>query len=219
MPGRTFNSGCEILSHPELKVLPGMGVVARGKVWSVLLKCRKPIEQLQTVEIDPASRSSNTLTGILMHERFRLEVRFVPPGTETADAAVTIGDRALRLPPAPCGDIDLATAWHELTGLPFVFAMWACRRDSTKQEDLQAVAEKARQMGIDNLALLAERMSGQLELPLAKCRGYLTQVVSYEVGADESQAIEAFGRFIRELQPFIPRPVGLAEWAVMERRA
>ena len=46
----------------------------------------------------------------------------------TADAVLVIGDRAMKVPHEPFHEVvDLAEAWHNLTGLPFVFALWVAR--------------------------------------------------------------------------------------------
>ena len=39
---------------------------------------------------------------------------------------------------APAGDIDLAEAWKAMTGLPFVFAVWATRKDHPDIKDITA---------------------------------------------------------------------------------
>jgi chorismate dehydratase len=74
------------------------GIVARGPVYSVLLL---PGESA----IDPASASSNKLAEIL-----------------DLQGRVLIGDAALRHYLQGGEGIDMAKAWEEKTGLPFVFA-------------------------------------------------------------------------------------------------
>ena len=48
------------------------------------------------------------------------------------DVVLLIGDKVVRSGPSvethPF-QLDLGAAWHELTGLPFVFASWFCRAD------------------------------------------------------------------------------------------
>ena len=48
-----------------------------------------------------------------------------------ADAALLIGDAALRVDPAtlPFESLDLGGEWTSLTGLPMVFAVWAGRKE------------------------------------------------------------------------------------------
>ena len=63
----------------------------------------------------------------------RTQVEELPLGVSalesTADAVLLIGDRAMRVPGESFHDVvDLGEAWHTLTGLPFVFALWVARR-------------------------------------------------------------------------------------------
>ncbi|MEN7973809.1 MAG: MqnA/MqnD/SBP family protein, partial [Verrucomicrobiota bacterium] len=109
-----------LFSHPELTMIAGVGVAADGPVKSVLLKCNVPVDQVKTVLCDPASATSNILAELLLKNHYGREVEMVDG--DKADAVVVIGDRALCSDPAPAGDIDLAEAWKEMTGLPFVFA-------------------------------------------------------------------------------------------------
>ena len=75
-----------------------LGIIAHQKVYSVLL-----LEGSN--ESDPASATSNQLAHVLKLK-----------------GKVLIGDDALKYYLAGGEAIDLAEAWHEKTGLPFVFA-------------------------------------------------------------------------------------------------
>ncbi len=58
-------------------------------------------------------------------ERIEFLPMGVPVQESTADAVLLIGDRAMKVPDdAFHAVVDLAEAWRELTGLPFVFALW-----------------------------------------------------------------------------------------------
>jgi chorismate dehydratase len=179
------------LLDPGLQMIDGLGVCADGAVESVLLKCERPIQQVRTVARDPASRTSNALAHILLEEHLGLAVEMVDE-PEGADAAVLIGDEALVAPPAPHGDLDLATLWKEMTGLPFVFAVWVHRADHPEREKLATVAHEARRLGEERTDELAARYAGTLGLPAARCRDYLTDVIYYDVGPREREAMATF---------------------------
>ncbi len=183
------------LATPGLRMIDGIGICADGRVESVLLKCRRPLAEVRLVEPDSASRTSNALAAILLTEHLGLaaEVRPVRPG-EQADAAVCIGDRALCEPPAPAGDYDMAAMWKEMTGLPFVFAVWAYRDDCRDPDGLSRIARAARDMGLARLDELAALQAEKLNLPVQRCREYFRDCVHYEVGPRETQAMELFGR-------------------------
>jgi chorismate dehydratase len=178
-----------LFSHPELIMIKGLGVAADGPVQSVLLKCNVPVNQIQTVERDPASATSNALAELLLRSHYNRAIEMVE---KASDAAVVIGDRALCSPPAPAGDIDLAEAWKEMTGLPFVFAVWAVRRDFQAIEEASVIAHKAYQAGIAALEEIASRYAKELGRSPAFWLDYLGQRIYYELGEREMKALDLF---------------------------
>src|SRR5215218_6121787 len=117
------------------EVLPGFAIAARGPVRSVKLFSRVPFERIERIALDAGSRTSQALALVWLDARFGVrpaEVEPLPMGIpvleSSADAVLVIGDRAMKVPEAPFHAVaDLAEAWKELTGLPFVFALWVAR--------------------------------------------------------------------------------------------
>ncbi len=185
--------------NPDLAMIEGLGVAADGVVQSVLLKCNVPVAQVRSVMRDPASATSNALAELLLKRHFRRAVVMEPFRKEAAvDAAVVIGDRALCSAPAPGGDIDLAMAWKELTGLPFVFAVWAYRRDHPAAADFSGIAHAAYQAGLLSLPRLTARFAETLHRPQAFIHDYLTRCLRHELGAREREGMELFRRMLAE---------------------
>jgi chorismate dehydratase len=175
----------------------GFGVCAHDEVRSVLIKCYRPLPEIRVVAEDPASHTSNALAAILLKDRFGLAVRFVPAaqGVEP-DAKVAIGDRALCEPPAPFGDYDMAREWKALTGLPFVFAVWAHRPGHPRSAELAEIVRQAKEAGVAAIDELARLTSVRLGLSLASCQTYLRETIHYDVGPREEQAIERFRELV-----------------------
>jgi chorismate dehydratase len=104
-----------------LRLLPRLCVSSEGAVDSIQLVARKPLEQVRTVAVTPESATSVVLTKVLLPV-----AEHVPIG-ETADATLLIGDAALKSAfEDPTPHHDLGRLWLERTGLPMVFAVWAC---------------------------------------------------------------------------------------------
>jgi chorismate dehydratase len=189
----------DFLLHPELDMIDGVGICAARKARSVLLKCRRPLEQVRTVERDPASRTSNALAANLLQRHWKIPARMIPAGsTPDPDAAVVIGDRALCEPASPCGDYDLAEHWNRMTGLPFVFAVWAFRRGNPAAGDLARVAHAARQAGLAAIPELAREQATRLGLSEGLCMEYFTSCIHYLVGPDERRAMDLFRKWLSE---------------------
>lgn len=128
------SSSAEYLLHPELyRFLPDLSISAIGPVRSVLLFSRVPLTGLhgRPVSLSAASATSVLLLRVLLETQHGVVPRYVAQN-EAADAALWIGDRALRQ--ARDGGwphvYDLGELWFEATGTPFVFALWICRRDA-----------------------------------------------------------------------------------------
>lgn len=188
-----------LFTHPELIMLDGLGVAADGPVKSVLLKCNVPVEQIKIVEQDPASATSNALAELLLKKYYGLEVEMCDHQTVARpDAVVVIGDRALCADPAPAGDIDLADAWKKMTGLPFVFAVWAMRRDFSDIEAVTAIAHSACKAGLQSLEKIALRYADQYGNSSAFWLDYLRHSIHYQLGENDIKGLECFQRLLSQ---------------------
>ena len=144
-------SSVEYLRHAgELLLLPDLTVSSDGPVKSIVLASRVRAAALggRPVALTNTSATSQVLTQIVLAERYRVAPRYFqcPPDLgrmlETADAALLIGDPALRVlwqPPAGLHCYDLGEEWRALTGCAMVYAVWAVRRDyAARHPDLVA---------------------------------------------------------------------------------
>jgi chorismate dehydratase len=105
----------------RLRVLPRLCVGSEGAVDSIQLVSRKPLEQVRSVAVTPESATSVVLTKVLLPEAEQVALG------EEADAKLLIGDAALKSAfEDPTPHYDLGRLWLERTGLPMVFAVWAC---------------------------------------------------------------------------------------------
>ena len=179
-----------LFSHPELVMIDGLGIAADGPVKSVLLKCKVPVDQIKTVGRDPASATSNRLAELLLTKHVGCSVEMVDG--EGADALVVIGDRALCSDPAPAGDIDLAEAWKEMTGLPFVFAVWAVRKDFPDIEAVTEIAHTACAAGLQSLERIAARYASELGNTQAFWLDYLGNSIHYDLCERDLAGMEQF---------------------------
>ncbi len=170
-------------------LLPDLAISCDGPVHSVKLFSRRPVEELTgaTVLRTASSRTSVLLLELLCRHRWQVMPKFATVRAEPSDldalaqfphdAVLVIGDAALLL--AARGqypvEVDLGTAWRDWTGLPFVFAVWAARRDAD-QPTARAVHARlleSRAWGIAHLDLLADQAWATTGIPRAVCRAYL----------------------------------------------
>jgi chorismate dehydratase len=193
-----FRAGCYSL-------VPGIAIASRGPVLSVTLFSRVPWEAVRRVALDAGSRTSAALTQILLRQRYRVRPEVVPLPLDCsaedadADAVLLIGDRAMRAClPGFAHAFDLGQEWHEWTGLPFVYAVWAVRPGADLAGVAGALAE-ARRRGLARAGLIAQREAPRLGLDAGFCRRYLATILHFDLGPREQAGLRHYYRLACEL--------------------
>ena len=189
----------EVLFHDRYDILDGIAVASLGEVKSVFLAHRGSLEDAREIYCDTASLTSVNLLRVLLAER-GLRPAFHPlPSYDWAglpEAALLIGDHAIDfLRSSPAHRIwDLGTAWYELTQLPFVYAVWALRRDLDTRP-LRRVLRETRDFGIDTLDdIIRDRPEYDLDFR----KDYLGWHIHYHLGLDEKRGLAKFAELLRQ---------------------
>jgi chorismate dehydratase len=198
-------SSVELFRRPGLTHAPNAGVVADGAVRSVRLFSRVPLDEIRSVALDTSSLTSVALVRILLAERFGVRPVCRPAAPNLtdmltgADAALLIGDAGYREYPelGPLHILDLGAGWKELTGLPFVYAAWIGRPDALTP-DLAAALLEAKNWGKKHLADIARAEYRRLDETYDRSFDYLTNVMRYDIGPREEEALALFGEKVRE---------------------
>ena len=123
------------LNRQPLRAVAGLGIASGGAVRSILLLSKVPFSRIRTLAADSGSRTSVVLARLILAQRFGVQpvLHEAAPKYEnmlrSADAALIIGDPALRIDPSSMiyEWLDLGHEWTQMTGLPMVFAVWAAR--------------------------------------------------------------------------------------------
>jgi chorismate dehydratase len=195
------------LTRQDLEVIPGAGIACRGPVRSILLVSRRPAAKIRTLAVDTSSRTSVQLARVILERRYGAEYTPIahPPDLDAmlraADAALIIGDPALRLDPArlPYEVHDLGGEWVEMTGLPMVFAVWAARQGVVSPEVVAAFRESCRH-GLEHIdEIVAAESAGRGFAP-ELVRAYLTTHITHELGPREYEGMDLFLRYAREIE-------------------
>jgi len=188
----------EVLFNDCYDILDGVAVASLGEVKSVFLAHRKPLEETPLILCDPASLTSVNLLKVLLAER-GLKPDFAPlPDYADAphhDAVLLIGDPALNFARAKHEHQiwDLGTAWFELTKRPFVYAVWALRRDVDTANIRRALRETAA-FGLETLEhIIRDRSEFDMEFR----KDYLSWHIHYHLGADEKSGLARFVELLR----------------------
>jgi chorismate dehydratase len=208
---------------PNLVALPDLAIAAQNCVRSLLIAAKKPIEQVRSIALDCSSRSTQALTRILAEEHWKITPEFfetepdLPAMLEKADAAMIIGDPALRISIAlekesavsqqgravcraatlgmASAEIlhiyDLVGEWRRFSSLPAVMAVWAARPEVITPEVLSDFAA-SRNFGMTQITAICLEAARELELPQPALESYLRHNIDFSLGEENRRGLERY---------------------------
>jgi len=216
---------------PDLVILPNLCIASKKSVRSLLLVSKKPIQEVARIALDRSSRSTQALTRILCEKRWHIQPEFfeaapdLPAMLQQADAALLIGDPALRLAiacapkaqrqadgeivspatlaglaePGPLFIYDIVEKWHSLTSLPAVLALWAARRASVNPELVQDFQDSLA-FGLQHVDAIASEAAAEMNLPAGELRRYLLENIDYRLDDENLRGLTRYYQLAAELR-------------------
>jgi len=187
-------------------LLPDLSISCFGEVMSVLLVSRCPFAELngKSIVLTRDSAAAAALTRYLFASRkicprFETGKVLCPDDLpQNAGAALVIGDAALKENWSAHFDYvwDLGQIWMERTRLPFVFALWAVRREFAEKnpESVSAVIaefRRSKHMGEENISRIVPLASEKLGISMDTCHQYY-QRLQYDLSPLQIRGLERF---------------------------
>jgi len=195
---------------PNLSILPSVAIASRCAVRSILLVSKTPLEKIRSVALDNSSLTSAALLKVLFAKWWPGKRTFndMVPDLERMlshhDAALLIGDPALKVDRSRYVTYDLAEEWIRFTGKPFVFAFWAVRQAALKDAplsfDLTTIFQESRDHGLETHRLdqIAREWSPRTGLSEAGIKDYLTTNIHYYLDQGCLDGLNLFYSYARE---------------------
>lgn len=194
-------------------LVPVGGIACEGPTLTVRLFSRVPLDQLTQVHADTDSHTSVTLLRVLLDALYDRRPALVDhsPGSvldaaHLPEALLLIGDKVITASPPAAAypfQLDLGEAWHQMTGQPFVFAVWMASRDKPLG-DLPALLASQRENNLLRLPEIVERYAAAHGWPAPLAADYLGQILRYRIGPRELAAVSTFARLAAALD-LIPK--------------
>jgi len=188
----------------DYRIIPGISISSDGMVESVRVFSKTPIENIRRLALDQSSRTSAALVKILLKRKFGALPDFTDCAPDArldavdADAMLLIGDPAMTCRSADAvAVLDLGDEWKNLTGLPFVYAMWVIR-GGIETGPLGKKLQAARDVGTAHLVELADEACRETGLSAEVCLNYMEKVMRYGLGERETEALRLFQQFAAE---------------------
>ena len=181
------------------------GIAVRGRAQSASLFSLKPIRQLDGTKLGVTEESSTTailLRLILEQKHHVIPTAYVRGTPAEAEGRLAIGDEALQLAHANTRwpfEADMGFEWWLWQHQPFVFAVWAVRRDadSALKRELETSITRALGQNQKKFGEIAQKASARLNIPAPKLEAYLKNFV-YRLSAPEEEAIKTFRKLVDE---------------------
>src|SRR5712664_3413713 len=189
----------------DVVIVPDVCVGSRDSVRSVVIASKQNnLKKIKRVALDDSSRTSVALVKIIFREflGFEPEWQLSPPDLTAMlahnDAALIIGDPAMKIPRDQFRVFDLATLWHDYTGFGFVFAMWMARKDSA--EKVRAIDfAAARDEGLAHVEDIAIENESRLGLSRDEVKTYLTENIAFRMGEEMEGGLDRYFELAHKL--------------------
>lgn len=196
----TFDLGCQ---RRAWRLVSDACIASDGQTMTVRIFSRVPPDRITMLHADVDSHTSVALAGLLWRKIYGSTVPTsrINADTEPLDhcqAVLLIGDKVVSDITRQFGyQMDLGAVWKELTGLPFVFAVWAARRDRPI-DSLAEILSAARDRGLARAEALAHTHGPPAGWPAELATRYLQQYLSYTLTPRHRQGLDLFLRMAEE---------------------
>jgi chorismate dehydratase len=182
--------------HRCWRVVSDACIACDGETFTVRVFSRVPPEAIRRLHVDGDSRTSVALATIIWRETHGRTLDILPfSGDETVEACeavLLIGDKVVNNTLIDFDiQTDLGSAWKSLTGLPFVFAVWAAPR-LTEVSGLGLRLARARDLGVESAELIAADYGPAMGWPVALAKRYLTTRLKFTLGPRHRLGMETF---------------------------
>jgi len=208
-------SSFDYQSSPEpLAIIPAGLLGCDGSTMTVRLFSQVPIRRIGTVFCDTDSHTSVNLLRVILHEVYDITPEIINfdarqhiSGDDNSPvdwpvAMLLIGDKvvtdatpAIRYP----YQLDLGAEWFELTGLPFVFAVWMMKRpaeDHSREIHLArtagAILDHQRRHNLERVEVILGKHARQCGWPTDLARSYITEMIQYEWNGRAEEGLRRF---------------------------
>jgi len=189
-----------ILNLPYWQLVSDYCIGSVGAVNSVFIFSNCRIEEVENIQLDPESRSSNNLAKVLLKNYWKIAPKQITDAPDYANftgiktAFVQIGDRTFGKKNQYSFVYDLSEIWQKMTGLPFVFAAWVANKPIDRK--FMSGFNTALKAGLD------ARENVLAELPQYDnfdLRDYLFHKLDFNLTDDKREAMNRFLTYIKEL--------------------
>lgn len=182
------------------KLISDICIAVKSTSKIINLFFNKEINDLNTIAIDSSDPTALALLKIIMREKYVIFPEYVSiKGSLTdklnsADAALISGNAAFRLQKNNKSFIDLGDEWFDLTGLPFVYALWAIHEMVINAAVIEKIKTNVKNnlKYLDKTLKLLDQKNNDIYLDFSQL---IKNSIIYDFGLEEKESINEFFRY------------------------
>lgn len=216
-------SSIDYQRSPQPLVILQVGLLGcDGPTLTVRLFSSRPLKSITQVYCDTDSHTSVALLQILLRELHGVDPQLIDydarehvarnKPVDWPETVLLIGDKvvtnttpAIRYP----HQMDLGAAWVELTGLPFVFALWMAKASAAREllRTAAMILDHQRRHNMERIDGMIHRHAKPRQWPGDLAAEYLKEKIAYEFTPQRRAGLELFfekalaQRLIERLRP------------------
>ncbi|MFS1512345.1 menaquinone biosynthesis protein [Chengkuizengella sp. SCS-71B] len=210
-------------------LFPDLSVSSFGKVNSILLFHKKPLEQIVhgKIALPTTSATSVNLLKIIIHKFYKGEPQYfhstphLDQMMKEADAALLIGDDAIQAKWANShyNVTDLGELWTSLTNSWMTFAVWAVRREiadfnPTMMQNIFSSLKQSKELGISDQTEMIKEAQARIGGSKLFWIKYFSEL-SHDFGQLQKNGLKLYYQYAREMN-LIPEQVPIQMWTEQE---
>ena len=179
--------------NSKIRVISDYCIGSVGKVDSVCLYSKVPLDEIDYIYLDYQSKTSVELLKILCRDYWKINPSFISDNNDfdnkikDLNSALVIGDRAFLLHKEYDFVYDLSEYWYRFTGLPFVFACWAANKDIDSR--FLKLFNKALSLSVKNIDYYTKNYKHH---SCPDVNDYLTNKISYHLDVYKKKGMSLF---------------------------
>ena len=188
------------LSRPRWEIVSDYCIGAVGAVNSVFIFSNCDVREVESLQLDPQSRSSNNLARVLLKNYWKTDHLMIENSdkysisTDSKTAFVQIGDRTFGKKEKYPFVYDLAEEWQKFTGLPFVFAAWIANK--TIPAGFIIEFNQALKFGLDHRTELLKEIPQRQDFDF---EDYLMHKLDFDLTENKKKALFLFLDYVKGL--------------------
>ncbi|MGH7884323.1 MAG: menaquinone biosynthesis protein [Thermodesulfobacteriota bacterium] len=197
----------EFLKHDDYAALPDISISSYGKVDSVVLLSRDELKSIKTIAIDSRSQSSTALIKIIFELFLGINPTYIKRKVgenffDGVDSGMLIGNSGLKAVHSKDKNFlisDIGELWTNFTGLPFVYALFALKKDFDLKRGYQALID-SKNKGYDLIPKIVDIEHEKLGLTKEDCFTYLSERIKFDLDSEKLKGLKEYQKLLFELK-------------------